>query len=153
MLSGGLCDNACIANTAPVKTGTDIEEEKMSHAPANFTVWTEIPVSDLNASIQFYNAVFDIDLAIDNTGPNPMAMFPTKDGKGVAGHLYPGTPANDGTGPTVHMLCPVSVEEGIERVKKAGGKPLSPVIDIPVGRFAYCLDPDGNSIGLFTYMG
>jgi predicted enzyme related to lactoylglutathione lyase len=29
-------------------------------------------------------------------------------------------------------------------------KVVSPIVEIPAGRFAYCLDPDGNSIGLFT---
>ncbi len=36
------------------------------------------------------------------------------------------------------------------RVFDSGGEVVSPVIDIPAGRFAYCLDPDGNSFGLFA---
>jgi predicted enzyme related to lactoylglutathione lyase len=34
-------------------------------------------------------------------------------------------------------------------VVPAGGKVVSDPIAIPAGRFAYCLDPDGNSFGLF----
>ena len=45
----------------------------------------------------FYDAVFLTDLQEDNTGPNPMAMFPIKDMKtGHSGHLYPGKPASGG---------------------------------------------------------
>ena len=37
----------------------------------------------------------------------------------------------------------------MERVKQAGGTVVSPIIQIPPGRFFYATDPDGNSIGLF----
>ena len=122
----------------------------MGFTPEHFTVWTEIPVRDLERSRQFYATVFDLELSVDTSGPNPWVMFPTADGKGVAGHLYPGKPASDGEGPTVHFAVADSVEDGMKRVEAAGGKVLSPVIEIPEGRFAYCQDPDGNSIGLFT---
>jgi predicted enzyme related to lactoylglutathione lyase len=38
----------------------------------------------------------------------------------------------------------------MERVTANGGQVVSPVVQIPSGRFAYCLDPDGNSFGLFV---
>ena len=40
-------------------------------------------------------------------------------------------------------------EAAMARVAPAGGEIVSPVIDIPPGRFAYALHPDGNSIALF----
>jgi len=119
--------------------------------PPHFTVWSEIPVTDLDRAIDFYNAVFLIALKKDETGPNPMAMFPTYDPDGVAGHLYPGKPAGDGAGPTVHFACPDTLEDALARVKAAGGEVVSDIISIPSGRFAYCLDPDRNSIGVFAY--
>lgn len=124
----------------------------MSFKPPHFTVWSEIPVTDLDRGIKFYDAVFKIALEIDDSGPNPFAYFPTADPKtGIAGHLYPGKPAGDGTGPTVHFACPDTVEDTLARVKDAGGEVVSDIITIPSGRFAYCLDPDGNSIGVFAY--
>ncbi|MEM7024510.1 MAG: VOC family protein, partial [Pseudomonadota bacterium] len=59
-------------------------------------------------------------------------------------------PAADGAGPTVHLASPDQLENALERVKEAGGKVVSDIVSIPVGRFAYCLDPDGNSIGIFS---
>ncbi len=123
----------------------------MSFTPDHFTVWTEIPTTDLDKAIAFYAAVFKLELKKEVAGPNPIAMFPTKNDTGVAGHIYPGKPAPKGTGPTVHFAAPDTVEDTMERVKKAGGEVLSEVITIPAGRFAYCLDPDGNSIGVFSY--
>jgi hypothetical protein len=119
--------------------------------PENSVVWFEIPVSDMKRAKSFYDAVLMTDLQEDNTGPNPMAIFPIKDMKvGNSGHLYPGKPAASGSGNTVHLAAPAPLEDSLERLKKAGGKVVSPIVTIPPGRFAYCLDPDGNSIGLFT---
>ena len=122
----------------------------MSFTPENFTVWAEVPVTDLDRAISFYNKVFNTELKKCEDGPNPMAMFPTSNGSGVAGHLYPGKPAPNGTGPTVHFACPDNLEDTLKRVKEAGGQVISDPISIPDGRFAYCLDPDRNSIGVFS---
>ena len=121
--------------------------------PANSAVWFEIPATDLARARSFYEAVLKTELKEDNTGPNPMLMFPVADSAtGVSGHIYPGTPAAAGSGNTIHLAAPdAKVEDTLARVEPAGGKVLSPVIDIPAGRFAYCTDPDGNSIGLFTF--
>ena len=122
----------------------------MSFTPEHFTVWTEIPVADIDRAIAFYNKVLDTDLKKDESGPNPMAMFSTSGKDGVAGNLYPGKPAAEGTGPTVHLASPDQLENALERVGQAGGKVVSDIVSIPAGRFAYCLDPDGNSIGIFS---
>lgn len=121
----------------------------MTFTPDNFMVWAEIPVVDLGRATAFYNAVFATDLKLDNSGPNPLAMFPTGTEAGVAGHLYPGKPAPEGTGSTIHLACPDKLEDALERVKPAGGQVVSEIITIPPGRFAYCLDSEGNSIGIF----
>ncbi len=114
--------------------------------------WSEIPVSDMNRSVDFYNRVFGYRMTIDTTGPNPMAILGGAM-DGVGGHLYPGKPAAQGTGSTIHLVVPDNLEAACERCSGAGGTVLSPAIDIPPGRFAYALDPDGNSIGLFEARG
>lgn len=108
--------------------------------------WTEIPVTDLEKSVGFYSEVFGLEMAIDTMGPNPIALFSQE--RAVGGHLYPGKPASDG-GNTVHLHVPDTVEAAMARCQAAGGMVVSPVISIPVGRFAYAKDIDGNSIGLF----
>jgi predicted enzyme related to lactoylglutathione lyase len=122
----------------------------MSYKPQNFTVWAEIPVTDMKRAMAFYSAATGADLTLDESGPNPMAVFQTDNPElGVAGHLYPGKPANDGQGPTVHLAASGSIEAIMERVKDAGGAVVSEPIAIPAGRFVYVRDPDGNSIGFF----
>jgi uncharacterized protein len=141
-LSGGLCEDRGIDNRR--------KDKPMSFIPEDFTVWIEIPVTDMDRAIAFYSKVFATELKSEEAGPNPVAMFPTSSQSGVAGHLYPGKPAAPGTGPTVHLACPDTLEDTMERLRQAGGEVVSDAIAIPSGRFAYCLDPDGNSIGLFS---
>ena len=127
-------------------------EETMMTAfvPANAAVWFEIPVTDLDRARAFYGAVLQNEIKAQDGGPNPMAMFVAKDRDSVAGHLYPGTPAARGTGSTIHLAVAAPLEKALERVTANGGEVASPVITIPAGSFAYCLDPDGNSFGLFV---
>ena len=119
--------------------------------PANAIVWFEIPVNDMARAKAFYNTVLQWELRDNDTGPNPMAIFTCADPEtGVSGHIYPGKLAAPGSGPTIHLAVPDSVEAAMDRVSAAGGQVVSPVIEIPAGRFVYCLDPDGNSLGLFS---
>jgi uncharacterized protein len=110
-------------------------------------VWSEIPVSDMRKAVAFYNTVFDWQMTIDESGPNPMANFGNAT-NAVGGHLYPGKPAS-GNGPTVHIAVRDRLEDAVIRCRKAGGTVLGEIISIPPGRFVYATDPDGNSIGLF----
>lgn len=118
----------------------------MTHTPANFVVWSEIPVSDLSRGIAFYEAATGGTLARQMMGPQEVAVFTAP---GVSCNLVEGTPAGDGKGPTLHLVCAGTLEEAMDRVWSAGGKIVSPAVDIPEGRFAYALDPDGNSISVF----
>ena len=120
-----------------------------SFIPAKASIWFEIPVTDMARAQAFYGAVLQNQVQLDETGPNPIAMFAAED-KMASGHMYPGKPAVPGTGPTIHLAVAEPIEEAMERVTENGGKVVSPVIQIPAGRFAYCLDPDGNSFGLFV---
>ena len=110
-------------------------------------VWGEIPVTDMEKSVAFYNTVFGYDMKIDTSGPNPMAVLGGLENTAGA-HLYPGKPASD-SGNTIHLGLADSLEAGMQRCRDAGGEVVSPPITIPAGRFAYAKDLDGNSIGLF----
>lgn len=110
-------------------------------------VWTEIPVTDLSAAQAFYEKVFGWQMDYQKMEPNDSVMF--RDGNGIHGHLYPGKPASEGQGPTLHLALADTVEAGAARCIDAGGTVLGPVIEIPPGRFQYAQDPDGNSLGLF----
>ncbi|MEX0320276.1 MAG: VOC family protein [Ruegeria sp.] len=122
----------------------------MSYVPKDFLVWGELPVSDLDAALKFYATTTGAELEVDETGPNPVVMFkPADAATGIALHLYPGKPAGDGRGPTLHLASEGALEDTMTRVNDAGGQVVSPIIQIPPGRFFYATDLDGNSIGFF----
>ena len=114
-------------------------------------VWCEIPVSDFDKGLAYYGRVLGCELQVNREGPDPMGVFPYSE-PGISGHIYPGSPASGGRGPTVHLAVSV-LEEALERVKAAGGEVLPGIVPMPFGRFAYTVDPDGNSIGLFQAAG
>ncbi len=122
----------------------------MSFTPQNAVVWFEIPVTDLAKSKQFYETVLQNELVDQDMGPNVTSIFTPAEGAGVSGHLYVGKPAANGSGSTIHLAVPEPLESALERTVSAGGQVVSEIVQIPAGRFAYCLDLDGNSIGLFT---
>ena len=118
--------------------------------PDNPAIRYEIPTSDYDRARRFYGAVLANTLGDRREGSNPVAVFVAKDQSAVAGHHYPGTPAvAPGTGITIHLAVD-DLELGLERVKANGGAIVSPIIKAATGRFAYCVDPDGNSFGLFN---
>lgn len=121
----------------------------MTELPFNHLAWAEIPVSDMAKAQAFYEAVLHLKMAPYEGGANAMASFGAMDQAGVSAHIYPGKPAGDGSGPSVHLTVSDRLEDAMERVKQAGGTVLSEPIPIPYGRFVYILDLDGNSIGLF----
>lgn len=123
----------------------------MSEAPQSAVVWIEVPVSDLEKSARFYQEATGYALKRNDDGPQPTYLFAyDSSGTGTGGSIYEGKPATKGTGHTVHLAVSGTVEEAMERVRQAGGQVVSDVIDLPDGRFAYCLDLDGNSFGVFT---
>lgn len=127
------------------------QSESRFKAPVNSAVWFEIPVTDMDKAKKFYSEVLMTEFTDMNDGPNPFSIFAYGKGdKDVSGHLYPGEPAPNGTGPTIHLAVSDDLAAAMDRVKAAGGSVVSPIIEIPAGRFAYCLDPDGNSISLFA---
>lgn len=123
----------------------------MSFQPKNFLVWAEIPVTEMDRAVRYYEAVLQTKLEMYEADGTLMPTFKTEDQSGIAVHLSVGKPAQDGEGPTVYLHSPDTLEDTLERVKEAGGKVVTDIITIPPGRFFDSRDLDGNSIGFFSY--
>ncbi|MFS4583157.1 VOC family protein [Phaeobacter sp. C3_T13_0] len=122
----------------------------MAYTPKDFLVWGEIPVTDMDGATKFYQQVTGADLELVTDGPNPMLVFhPLDRANGIALSIYPGTPAPDGVGPTLHLAAEGTLEVTMERVTAAGGQVVSEPVPLPAGRFFYAKDPDGNSVGFY----
>jgi uncharacterized protein len=111
--------------------------------------WNQLATTDVEAAERFYNAVFGWSLATPELAPEEAAYFNWKvEGQrwdeGIGGAMPIEGNLPDGTPPVwiVHLSVP-SAEGAMETTKEAGGRVLTDVIEIPVGRLAAVMDPQG----------
>jgi hypothetical protein len=112
--------------------------------------WFEIPVTDMDRAVAFYENVFGFQLNRNQMGDLLMAWFPMEDGVyGSTGTLAQGehyTPSTDGTVVYLHVD---SIETALERIEKNGGKTIVPKTGIGEhGFIAHFLDCEGNRVAL-----
>jgi predicted enzyme related to lactoylglutathione lyase len=126
---------------------------EMNH---NIAGWFEIPVSDMDRAIRFYETVFEVKMMRQQMGPLDIAFFPVVDkGMGAGGGLVFSAksykPSTDGV---LIYLTALSgdLSNELERIVKAGGKQLLPKTQISaeVGYMGLFLDTEGNRIALHS---
>ncbi len=110
----------------------------------------EIPVLDLDRSIEFYSGVFEVSLERTMIDGYEMALFPEAlDGRGATGALAMGEsyiPSVDGT--RVYFAVD-DIDAVLDRVSALGGKTLYPKTSIgEFGQVAEFEDSEGNRIAL-----
>ena len=112
----------------------------------------EIPVSDLDRAVQFYETVFEYALERTIIDGNPMALFPFQENhSGITGALAKGesyTPSKDG----VRVYLSVdSIDTVLKKVVRSGGKVCYPKTSIgELGWVAEFEDSEGNVIALHS---
>lgn len=122
----------------------------------NSVGWFEIPVTNMERAMKFYETVLEIKLEKHEMGPLDMAWFPTvENGMGSAGSLVCHKdfykPSADGV--LIYFTAfsgDVNIELG--RVEAAGGKIVVPRkhISEEYGYMAVILDTEGNRIALHS---
>ena len=126
----------------------------ITHNPVG---WFEIPVTDMDRAVKFYEAVFGFKLERHEMGELDMAWFPAfHESIGAMGSLvkheafyFP----SESQGPLLYFTAfsgDLSVE--LERVVEAGGKILSPKKQISPdhGYMGLFLDSEGNRVALHS---
>ncbi len=118
---------------------------------ANALNWFEIPATDYERAVKFYNAVLATELQPwDMPDGSKMAMFPAEDG--VSGAVIEAegyTPSTEGS--VIYLNAGPDLSDALGRVEAAGGKVLVPKTDIGEnGFFAFFLDSEGNKVGLHS---
>jgi len=114
----------------------------------NVVAWFDIPVSDMNRAVQFYERVTE----------QKLQRMKVDDGKETAllgdeGCLFQAPedkPSHFGS--RVYLNAQPNIEEALKRVEGAGGKVLVP--RTPTGGhgyFAYFEDSEGNRVGLHAH--
>lgn len=113
--------------------------------------WFEIPVSNMDRALKFYNTIFGAEMSAMEAMPGfKMAMFPSEDGVGgalMSGEGY--TPSQEGA--VIYLNGGKDLSGPLGKVEAAGGQVVLPKTGIGENGFmAYFVDTEGNKVGLHS---
>lgn len=121
----------------------------------NVLTWFEIPVTDIDRAQKFYETILDIKMVKRIDGDDEAVFFPfdpnviqATSGRvtGVLSKSDRNEPSSNGT--VVYINASPNIQIVLDKVEKAGGKVISPKIQIPPGFIAIIIDSEGNKVGL-----
>lgn len=121
----------------------------------NMAVWFEIPATDIDRAIRFYETVLAAELKREACPSTDMRMgiFPHYEAGGVSGCVIQGDGYVPGaSGSIVYLNGGDDLAVPLARVEAAGGKVLIPktLITEEIGHFAHFIDSEGNRVGLHS---
>ena len=121
----------------------------------NAISWFEIPSTDLDRAVKFYEAIFDIELIPMDTPNIKMRMFPIEDMMtGIGGAIV-----NSGEfhipsktdGPLIYLNANPDVQNILDKIEAASGEVIVPKTQIgEYGFMGVFIDTEGNRIGLHS---
>lgn len=122
--------------------------------PTNPVNYFEIPVTNMERAIRFYQSVFHFDFQLETIDNYEMALFPFSDNtKGISGALAKGEvyiPTKNGV---VIYFSTENIENTLQLAVSNGGQMLYPITDNGIGLVAEFEDTEGNRIALFQGRG
>jgi len=126
-------------------------KKKKTEASKDYVSWFEIPATNFQQAVNFYNLIFDITMEQNITEVNAMAFFPTTTGVGgsvVAGQGY--VPSD--SGPLIYLNGGKDLNKVLNKVEEAGGRIImsKTLISEEMGYFAIFIDSQGNKLALYS---
>jgi predicted enzyme related to lactoylglutathione lyase len=139
------CNPEGNSGDAPPPSGAGAVPE----AAMNPIAYVEIPVTDMDRAVRFYEAVFATDFERQTIDGYEMALFPAVDGAGATAALAKGDvyrPSKDGA---IVYFRVGDIRATVARAEAAGGSVLYPVKDVgDFGLVGEIADSEGNRIAL-----
>ncbi|CAG4886251.1 VOC family protein [Paraburkholderia saeva] len=123
----------------------------MSAADSRVIAWFEIPSTDFDRAVRFYETVLGNPMRREDFG-QPIAVFGYGE-QATGGCVVGGTSLKpSAAGTMVYLNATPDVNTVLARVEKAGGKVEGPAIQLPadIGYIAFITDTEGNRIGLHS---
>lgn len=125
---------------------------------SNMIGWFEVPVTNMDRAVKFYNEVFQISIAVHDMGELLMGWFPGSDNpeiNGVTGSLVYHKEFYEPSSKGVLVYFNSrsgDVNDELSRIENAGGKILKPKTQISAdhGYMALFLDTEGNRLALHS---
>lgn len=117
-----------------------------------FVHWFEIPVTDFERAVAFYQQVFQLQLRREEAMGEHMAIFTRPDGSSHGCLMASPRLQPSSHGCLLYLDGGPDVAQLLARARAAGGQVVLEKMALPdgngdIGQFA---DPDGNIIGLHT---
>ncbi|MCP4121562.1 MAG: VOC family protein, partial [Bacteroidetes bacterium] len=112
----------------------------------------EIPVTDMDRAIDFYQTVFKIDINKANVGNEEMAFFASKpENPGISGALIRHEHYKPSKNGVVIYFASADVSTELNRVEAAGGKVIKPktLITEEIGHCGAFIDSEGNQVAIY----
>jgi hypothetical protein len=117
----------------------------------NRVVWFEIPSTDFDRAIRFYENILQTTLKRGPFGPTELAVFPYNE-PACSGAITPpeDDPVVSRDGVILYLNADPSLDAVLARVPAAGGTVVQGRTDLPpgMGCFAKIHDTEGNTVGL-----
>ena len=114
--------------------------------------WFQIPATDIDRAVKFYEAVFQVTFHRMDDGRSKHAFFgvDTLGTDRTGGEILQSPDEQPSTsGVTLYLNTPDGVDATLSRVEAAGGKITRPKMSIGEnGVIALILDTEGNEVGL-----
>ena len=111
-------------------------------------VWVEIPTTDFDRAVNFYNKILNMELNVNDFGHEKMAHFPSGEGAIVFAEGY--KPSDQGV--LISLDTGNKLDDTLELIKQQGGSIHTPKTKIEAPEreyFAVFIDSEGNRIGLY----
>lgn len=117
----------------------------------DYVSWFEIPATDFQQAVHFYNNIFGIEMEQNITEANAMAYFPVTSGIGGAIIAGPGSIPSD-IGPLIYLNGGNDLNNVLNKVEDNGGRIVMPktLISKDAGYFAIFIDSQGNKLALHS---
>ena len=112
----------------------------------------EIPTTDFQRAVKFYQAILNITIEETDMQGTRMGLFPS-DGEAVSVVLINGEGYMPGAeGATVYLYAGDDLTTTLNKVEPHGGKIIIPKTEISpeIGFFAIFTDTEGNKLGLHS---
>jgi|SRR5438552_1363797 len=122
----------------------------MAEAGKSVINWFEIPATDFDRAVRFYERILGTQLRRDKLGDEIYAAFPHDD-QVTGGCVVQGKPHRPGAdGSVVYLNAGESINAVLERVVAAGGRIETGRTELPAGMGCYAriFDSEGNRVGL-----
>ncbi len=138
-----------VVGVCAMAVGSSAQEKGAKEMSANPVSYFEIPVTDMDRAIVFYEAVFSAALERTVIDGNEMALFPFyEDGRGISGALAKGDSyVPSASGPRIYFSVG-NIDETLRRAVEAGGEVAYPKTQAGSFWVAEFTDTEGNQIAL-----